>query len=100
MPLDSYHYQTTNNFKSFFDQENAENIILIIALIFLVIHIHIWLTRLLKNGVSKAKFDIDKRLYTGSTSLNWDDNTKIKKTIIMDNDDKDELRIYEKKIGN
>ena len=53
-PLNSYHYQITNNFKKLLDQESAENTLMITALIFLVFRMHIGPTTLLKNGIFNA----------------------------------------------
>ena len=58
--------------------------------IFLVLRIYIRLTRLLEDGAPHAKFDVDRKLYPGSTSLNGDDSAKIKEAIAANKDDKDE----------
>lgn len=60
--LDSYCYQTTNNFKKVLDQEDIENTLIIITSIFLVICMYIGLTRLLEHGVFNTKFDVNGRL--------------------------------------
>ncbi len=69
MSSDSYHHQSINNFEKLLDLENAENTSMIIAPILLVLHIHIGPTWFLEGGVPNAKFDVDKRLYIGSTGL-------------------------------
>lgn len=66
---------------------------MIIILIILVIRIHhINLTRLLKNNAPFIKFDMDERLCITFTSLNYDNSTKIKKTIAVDKDNKDKVK--------
>ena len=70
MPLDSYRYQTTNNFEKLLDQKGMENIMIITTSIFLVFCMYIRPTRFLKDGAPNAKFDVDKILHPGSTGLN------------------------------
>ena len=67
--LDSYCNQMINDFEKCLDQEGIENILIIITSIFLVLRMHIKPTRLLKNNVLNVKFDVDKKLCPGSTSL-------------------------------
>lgn len=97
MLLNSYRHQTTNNFNKLLDLKGAENTSMITAPIFLVLRIYIGPTRLLENSVSNAKFGANKRFRTGSTSLDWDDSTKIEEIIAMDKDDEDEKEDFREK---
>lgn len=65
---------------------------MITILIFLVLHIYIGSSRLLKNGAFNAKFDVDKRLHLMFIGLDWDKNDKIEEAIATyeDNQDKKE----------
>lgn len=65
---------------------------MIIAPIFLVLCMHIGPIELLENSALNAKFSANRRFHIGSTSLDWDDSTKIKKVITIDKDDKDEKK--------
>ena len=87
---DSYHHLTTNDCEKLLDQEDIENTLMITVSIFLVLCMHIGLTRLLENGAFNDKFDADRRLCLGSTSLDWDDGAKIKDVITVNKDNKDE----------
>ncbi len=69
VPLDSYHHQTTNDFEKFLDLEGKENISMITASIFLVLHMHIEPTRFLEDDAPNAEFDADRRLCAGFTCL-------------------------------
>lgn len=89
-------HQTINNFEKLLVHEGAENALIIIALIFLVLHIQIKLTRLLENGALNTKFDTEERLYPGSSGLDWDEKGKIEKVIVTDKDNKDEEDLWEK----
>lgn len=60
--------------------------------IFLVICMHIESTRLLENGAFNLKFNKNRRLHIGFTSLDWNDSIKIEETIIMDKNDKDKVK--------
>ena len=70
MPSNNYQYQITNDLEKVLDQESAENISMIITLIFLVLYMHIGLTTFLEDRIFNVKFDIDERIYPISTSLN------------------------------
>ncbi len=69
MLSNSCRYQTINNFEKLLDLEDKENILIIIALIFLVLYMYIELTKLLKDDAFNAKFDVDRKLRIGSTGL-------------------------------
>lgn len=69
MPLDSYRYQTTNNFEKFSKQESVENTTIIATPIILVIRIHIEPTRLLEDGTSNVNHDLEEKLCGGCTGL-------------------------------
>lgn len=62
---------------------------MIITLIFLVLYMHIRAIKLLEDGALNAKFDVDGRLHPRSTSLDQDNNTKIKKAITINKNNKD-----------
>lgn len=94
VPLDSNCHQITNNFKKLFEQEGAENTLIITISIFLVIRMYIRLTRFLEDGAPNTKFDGDGRPYTGFIDLDWNNNAKIKKAIIMDKNNKDEVEDF------
>lgn len=64
---------------------------MITALILLVLHMHIGPIRFLEDGISNAKFDTNKRLYTESTSLDQDDCAIVKAIAIVKNDKDEEL---------
>lgn len=96
VPSDSYHYQTTNNFEKLLALKDVENISMITAPIFLVFHIYIRPTRLLENGTSNAEFDVERRFYPRSIGLDWDKRGKIKKTIIVNKNNKNEKDLQEK----
>lgn len=66
---DSYCYQITNKLKKLLDSKDVKNISMITTLIFFVFYIYIRLTRLLENGASNVKLDIDKRFCAESTNL-------------------------------
>lgn len=89
MLSNSYRYQTINNFEKLLDLESKENILIIITLIFLVLYMHIELTKLSEDGAFNAKFDVDRKLCIGSTGLDWDNSTKIKEVIATDKNDED-----------
>ncbi len=87
----NYCYQTTNNFEKFLDLESKDNTSMIIAPILLVLHMHIRLTKFLKDSVPNVEFDADKRLRTGSTGLNWDNSAVAEATaVVEDNEDEEE----------
>lgn len=86
---DSYCHQTMNNFEKPLIQENRENSLMITGLIFLILYMYIWLTKLLEDSIPNGKFDTDGRLCIGSTGLNWDDSNKIVETIAANKDNKD-----------
>ncbi len=89
MPSDIYRHQTTNNFEKLLDLEGQENTLMITASIFLVLCMYIEPTRFLEDGAPNAEFDIDRRLRTGSTGLDWDD-IAVAEAITMVEDNEDE----------
>ncbi len=67
--IDSYQYQTVNNFEKLLDLEDIENTLMITAPIFLVLYIYIRSIRFLENGAPNTKFYVDRRLCTRFTNL-------------------------------
>lgn len=49
---------------------------------------HIESTRLLEDNALNVEFDVDRRLDLQSTSLDWNDSSKIEKAITIDKDNK------------
>lgn len=94
--LNNYDHQTTNNFEKFLALKDVKNTSMITASILLVLRRHIRLTRLLKNGAPNAEFDVEKKLWLGSTSLDWDERSKIEKAITTDKDEEDKKDPWEK----
>ncbi len=86
---DRYRHQTTNDFEKFLDLESKKNTLMITALIFLILSMHIGPTRFLEDGALNAEFDADRRLHTGSTGLDWDDSAVAEAIAAVEND-KDE----------
>lgn len=89
----SYCHQITNDFKKFLEQEGAKNTAMIAIHILVVICIHIELIKLLKNGTTYAKNDLERKLFGRDSNLDWRDNAKIEEAIAVDNDDKNEVEI-------
>ncbi len=89
VPSENYPYQTTNDFEKLLDLENVENTTMITAPILLVFRMHIGPTKFLENGTLNAEIDMNGRLRTGSTGLDWDDYAKIEKANAIDKDDVD-----------
>lgn len=87
---DSYRHQITNKFEKLLDYKDKENILIITAPIFLILHIYIWPIRLLENRAPNIEFDADRRLYPRSTGLAWDNSGKIEEAITTDENDEDE----------
>lgn len=67
---------------------------IIIISILLIIYIYIELTELLQNSAFNIKYNRNKRLYIKSTDLDYNDNTKIKKVITIDKNNKDEKKYF------
>lgn len=65
---------------------------MIIISIFLVICMHIRLTRLLENGTSDIKYDSKKRLHGKCISLDLSDNAKLEKAFAMNNENENEVK--------
>lgn len=89
---DSYRHQITNKFEKLLDYKDKENTLMIIAPIFLILHIYIRPTRLLKDRIPNTEFDADEKLYPRSIGLDWDDSGKIEEAIATDEDDEDEKK--------
>ncbi len=97
MPLDSYCYQTTNDFKKLLDLEGKENTSMITASIFLVLRMHIGARRFLEDSAPNAEFDADGKLRTGSTGLDWDDSAVTEAITAVEDDEDEEEDPWEKK---
>lgn len=94
--LDSYRHQNINNFEKLLDLEGAKNTSIIIALIFLALRIHIEPAKFLENDALNTLFNMDQRLCTGYTGLDWDNSIKIEKAIAADEHNKDEKNPQER----
>ena len=60
--------------------------------IFLIIGIHIGLTRLLKVGPPNAEYNSEKRFWERCTSANWDDDGEIEEPMAANNNKKDDKK--------
>lgn len=96
MSSNNYRHQITDDFEKLLDLKGVENTKMIITPIFLVFHILIKPTRLLKNNAPNAKLNAEERLRPGSTGLNWDNSGKIEKAIVMDKNAKDKEDLWER----
>ncbi len=93
---DNYRHQITNDFEKLLVLKDVENTSMITAPILLVLRRHIGLTRLLKNSAFHAEFDAEGRLCPESTSLDWNERSKIERAIAADKDEEDEKNPWEK----
>lgn len=65
--------------------------------IFLVIYMYIRPTKLLKDGFSNTKYNSEKRFCRRYTDYKWGKSAEFEKTIVADNDNKDEVKDFKKK---
>lgn len=79
--LDNFWYQTTGNFDKLIEQDSNKNTARIVTSIFLIIKIHIGLTKLFENSSITINYNSKGRLYRKSQSLDWGDDRKIEETV-------------------
>lgn len=65
--------------------------------IFLTISMHIRPTKLLKVGPLNARYNFKKRLCKKYMGTNWDNDSKIKGTMITDNNKNNEKEVFSEK---
>ena len=98
VPSNHYRHQTTNDFKKLLEQKDGKNTLKVATPILLTISMHIELTRLLKIGPPKAKYDSEKKLCEGCTGADWGDDGENKEAIAADdNKDDDDEDSWKKK---
>ena len=65
--------------------------------IFLIIYMHIALTRLLKVGLSNTKYNLEEKICEGCIDENWGDNGEVEEAMAADNDDNDDKEDFQDK---
>lgn len=65
--------------------------------IFLLLRMHIGLTKLLEDGASNANFNAKRKFRPGFTGFDWDKRCEIERAIAADKDNEDEEDPREKK---
>ena len=86
---DSFWHQTISDFDKLIEQNGNKNIAKIATPIFLIIIMHIGLTKLLEDGATTTNYDSEGRLCRESQGLDWGDDKEIEEVVADARDDKD-----------